>query len=75
MSKYSVSSTIEMPTTLTVITSSTASFKEFQTYLPMVPARKKRMTAKGSRSPAAFFVLKMLVSVFRQGSSIKPKKR
>ena len=64
-----------MPTTLTVMTSSTASFSEFQTYLPIVPARKKRITAKGSRSPAAFLVLKMLVSVFRHGSSMKPKKR
>ena len=33
------------------------------------------VTASGSRSPAAFFVLKMLVSVFRHGSSINPKKR
>ena len=64
-----------MPTTLTVITSRTASFREFQTYLPMLPARKKRMTAKASRSPAAFLVLKMLVKVFRQGRSMKPKKR
>ena len=75
MSKYSVSSTIDTPTTLTVITSRMASFSEFQTYLLMFPARKKRMTARGSCSPAAFFVLKMLVSVFRQGSSMKPKKR
>ena len=75
MSKYSVSSTMDTPTTFTVTTRHTASLREFQTYLPMEPARKKRMTAKASRSPAALRVLKMLVSVLRQGRSMKPKNR
>ena len=75
MSKYSVSSTMEMPTTLTVMTRHSASLSEFHTYWDMDPARKKRMTARGSISPAAFLTVKMLVSVFRHGSSINPKKR
>ena len=75
MSKYSVSRTMETPTTFTVTTRQSASFSEFQTYLLMLPAKKKRMTASGSRSPAAFVVLKMLMSVLRQGSSMKPKNR
>ena len=41
----------------------------------MLPAKKKRMTAKGSRTPSAFVVVKMLVSVFRHGRSMKPKKK
>ena len=75
MSKYSVSSTMLTPTTFTVMTRQTASFNELSTNLPMVPAKKKRMTASGSRTPAAFFTLKMLVRVFRQGISMNPKKK
>ena len=41
----------------------------------MLPAKKNLMTAQGSVSPAAFFVVKMLVSVFRHGSSMNPKKK
>lgn len=63
MSKYSVSSTMDTPTMLTVTTRHSASFREFQTYVPILPARKKRMTAQGSRSPAAFTVLNTLVRV------------
>jgi hypothetical protein len=37
--------------------------------------KKKRMTAKGSVLPAASFVVKIEVSVFRQGSTMKPRKR
>ena len=64
-----------MPTTFTVITRQIASFSEFHTKLLILPARKKRMIAKGSAVPSAFFTRKMLVRVFRQGSSMKPKKR
>ena len=66
---------MDTPTTFTVTTRHTASFREFHTYRPMLPAKKKRMTAQGSRSPAALVTLKMLVRVFRQGISIKPKKK
>ena len=41
----------------------------------MLPAKKKRMTAIGSRLPAASRVVKIEVSVFRQGSTMKPRKR
>ena len=76
MSKYSVSSTTLMPTTFTVITSSTASLTEFHKNLDMLPARKKRMTAKGSVCPVAgFWAVKICVRVLSVGSSMKPKKR
>ena len=75
MSKYSVKSTIETPTMFTVITRHTASFSEFQMNLGILPAKKKRITASGSVCPAAFFAVKICVSVFRHGSSMKPKKR
>ena len=74
MSKYSVSSTREMPTTFTVITRQMASFREFHTNRGMLPARKKRMTFKGSATPLVFS-RKMLVSVLRQGTSMNPKKK
>ena len=64
-----------MPTTLTVMTRHTASFSELITKLGMLPAKKKRMTAKGSTFPAASLVVKIEVSVFRQGSTMKPRKR
>ena len=63
------------PTILTVTTRQMASLSEFHTYCGMLPAKKKRMTAQGSVSPAAFFVVKICVSVFRHGSSMKPKNR
>ena len=44
-----------MPTTFTVITSSTASFREFHRKEGMLPARKNRITARGSVFPAASF--------------------
>ena len=66
---------METPTTLTVTIRHRASFREFHTYFPMFPAKKKRMTANASRSPAAFLALNMLVSVFKQGRSMNPKNR
>ena len=66
---------MDTPTTLTVTIRHSASLSEFHTNFDMLPARKKRMTASGSVSPAAFFVVKMLVSVLRHGSSMKPKNR
>ena len=66
---------MDTPTTLTVTTRPMASFREFQTKDRMLPAKKNRMTARGSRSPAALVVLKMLARVFRQGRSMKPKNR
>ena len=57
------------------MTSRIASFREFQTKLGMLPAKKNLITTQGSVSPAAFFVVKMLVSVFRHGTSMKPKNR
>ena len=41
----------------------------------MLPAKKKRITARGSRSPAALTVLNTLARVFRQGRSMKPRNR
>ena len=75
ISKYSVSRTIEIPTTLTVMTSRTASFSEFQTKEGIEPARKKRMTAQGSVLPAASFAVKTEVSVLIQGMTMNPRKR
>ena len=75
MSKYSVSSTREMPTTFTVMTRQMASFREFHTNRGMLPARKNRITAQGSRTPSAVFTLKMLVRVLRHGISMNPKKK
>ena len=74
MSKYSVSSTSEMPTTFTVMTKHTASFREFHTNRGMLPAIKNRMTFRGSLTPPVFS-LKMLVNVFRQGTSMNPRKK
>ena len=75
MSKYSVSSTMEMPTTLTVTTRHTASRREFHTKEGMEPARKNRITAKGSAFPSASLVEKMEVSVLKQGSTMNPRNR
>ena len=66
---------METPTTLTVITRQTASLSELKTNLGMLPAKKKRMTAKGSISPLAERTVKICVIVLRQGSSMKPKNR
>ena len=63
------------PTMFTVTTRHSASLREFHTYLGMLPAKKKRMTASGSVTPSAFFTVKICVSVFRHGNSMKPKNR
>ena len=60
---------------MTVTTRQIASLSEFQMNLGILPAKKKRMTANGSVCPAAFFAVKICVSVFRHGSSINPKNR
>jgi hypothetical protein len=41
----------------------------------MLPARKNLITANGSMFPAASLTVKILVSVFRHGSSMNPKNR
>ena len=64
-----------MPTILTVTTRQTASFREFQTKDGMEPAKKNRITARGSVFPAASLVVKMEVRVFRHGSTMNPRKR
>ena len=75
MSKYSVSNTMLMPTILTVMTRHIASFNEFQTKRGIVPAMKNFITAKGSVTPEAFFVVKIEVRVFRHGITINPMNR
>ena len=63
-----------MPTMFTVITSVTANFREFRTNLPMLPAKKNRITAQGSRVPSGFTVLNTLARVLKQGTTMKPMK-
>ena len=75
ISKYSVSNTMETPTTFTVITRHMASFKEFHTNDGMEPARKNLITASGSVFPALSFAVNMEVSVLMHGITINPRKR
>ena len=75
MSKYSVKSTMLMPTRFTVNTRHSASFKLFHTKEGMEPAKKNRMTARGSVFPAASFVVNTLVRVLKQGMTMNPRNR
>ena len=75
MSKYSVKSTMEMPTTLTVTTRHRASLTLFHTKDGMEPEKKKRMTAKGSAWPLASLTEKTEVSVLKQGTTMNPRNR
>ena len=65
---------MDTPTMFTVITRPTASFRELSTYFPILPAKKKRMTARGSRLPSGRTVEKTLAKVLKQGTTIKPMK-
>ena len=75
ISKYSVNSTMEIPTMFTVITRHTARRMEFHRNRGMFPAKKNRITAKGSAFPAASVSRKMDVRVLKHGTTIKPKNR